>query len=193
MPTINWKAVVSASLLAGLAFLVLDLALVAIVGGESLWGPPRMIGAILLGEGVLPPPATFHLDSFLAALVVHVGLSLIYGSIFAWVANRAGWSLSASALIGVLFGLAIYSVNFYGMTAFFPWQQEYIPHQMRGRYAGYSSIIVSLAGLVAAAVAVAYALVLGLFIYRDLSPAALPKIILETVETTGVDWGPAPR
>ena len=39
------------------------------------------------------------------------------------------------------------------MTAFFPWQQEYIPHQMRGRYAGYSSIIVSLAGLVAAAVA----------------------------------------
>ena len=73
MPTINWKAVVSASLLAGLAFLVLDLALVAIVGGESLWGPPRMIGAILLGEGVLPPPATFHLDSFLAALVWRPG------------------------------------------------------------------------------------------------------------------------
>src|SRR5215212_2822010 len=39
------------------------------------------------------------------------------------------------------------------MTAFFPWQQEYIPHQMRGRYAGYSSIVVSLTGLVAAAVA----------------------------------------
>jgi tripartite ATP-independent transporter DctM subunit len=38
----------------------------------------------------------------------------------------------------------------------------------------------------AAAVAVAYALLLGLFIYRDLSLAALPKIILETVETTGV-------
>ena len=38
----------------------------------------------------------------------------------------------------------------------------------------------------AAAVAVAYALVLGLFIYRDLRLAALPKIILQTVETTGV-------
>ena len=38
----------------------------------------------------------------------------------------------------------------------------------------------------AAAVAVAYALVLGLFIYRDLPLAALPKIILQTVETTGV-------
>ena len=39
------------------------------------------------------------------------------------------------------------------MTAFFPWQQEYIPHQMRGRYAGYSSITISLAGLIAVAIA----------------------------------------
>lgn len=38
----------------------------------------------------------------------------------------------------------------------------------------------------AAAVAVAYALVLGLFIYRDFRLADLPRIILETVETTGV-------
>ena len=39
------------------------------------------------------------------------------------------------------------------MTAFLPWQQEYIPDQMRGRVSGYSSIIVSLAGLVAVGVA----------------------------------------
>ncbi len=38
----------------------------------------------------------------------------------------------------------------------------------------------------AAAVAVAYALVLGLFIYRDFRLAELPRIILDTVETTGV-------
>ena len=39
------------------------------------------------------------------------------------------------------------------MTAYLPWQQEFIPHQMRGRYGGYSSIIISLAGLVAVALA----------------------------------------
>jgi MFS family permease len=39
------------------------------------------------------------------------------------------------------------------MTAFLPWQQEFIPHQMRGRYSGYSSIIISLAGLIAVGVA----------------------------------------
>jgi tripartite ATP-independent transporter DctM subunit len=38
----------------------------------------------------------------------------------------------------------------------------------------------------AAAISVAYALVLGLFIYREFRLADLPRIILETVETTGV-------
>jgi tripartite ATP-independent transporter DctM subunit len=38
----------------------------------------------------------------------------------------------------------------------------------------------------AAAVAVVYALALGLFVYRDFSARDLPKLILDTVETTGV-------
>jgi tripartite ATP-independent transporter DctM subunit len=38
----------------------------------------------------------------------------------------------------------------------------------------------------AAAVAVIYALVLGLFVYREIRVADLPKLILDTVETTGV-------
>jgi tripartite ATP-independent transporter DctM subunit len=38
----------------------------------------------------------------------------------------------------------------------------------------------------AAAVAVTYALALGLFVYRDFRLADLPGIILDTVETTGV-------
>jgi len=38
----------------------------------------------------------------------------------------------------------------------------------------------------AAAVAVTYALVLGLFVYRDFRIADMPRLILDTVETTGV-------
>jgi tripartite ATP-independent transporter DctM subunit len=38
----------------------------------------------------------------------------------------------------------------------------------------------------AAAIAVTYALVLGLFVYRDFKIKELPRIILDTVETTGV-------
>lgn len=144
MQTINWGAVIKASLIAGVVFLILELALVAIVGGESIWGPPRMIGAILLGEEVLPPPATFHPASFLAAIVVHLGLSLIYGVIFALVAERAAWTLGVSSVIGLLYGLAIYGVNFYGMTAFFPWFEmarngiSIFAHAMFGLVLGYS-------------------------------------------------------
>ncbi len=38
----------------------------------------------------------------------------------------------------------------------------------------------------AAAVAAVYALILGLFVYRDFKLSELPKIVVETVETTGV-------
>ena len=38
----------------------------------------------------------------------------------------------------------------------------------------------------AAAIAVVYALVLGLFVYREFSFSDLPRIILDTIETTGV-------
>ncbi len=54
--------------------------------------------------------------------------------------------------------------------------------------------VVLLAGMVsgvftpteAAAVATLYALILGLFVYRSFSVKALPRLILDTVETTGV-------
>jgi TRAP-type C4-dicarboxylate transport system permease large subunit len=38
----------------------------------------------------------------------------------------------------------------------------------------------------AAAIAVVYGLVLGVFVHRDFRIADLPKVILDTVETTGV-------
>jgi hypothetical protein len=40
--------------------MMLQMGLVALAG-DSPWGPPRMIAAIVMGEGVLPPPATFDL------------------------------------------------------------------------------------------------------------------------------------
>ena len=121
MRTIHWSAAIKASLIAGVAYLIVQLALVATLGGESVWGPARMIGAILLGEDVLPPPVTFHPASFLAAIVIHFGLSIIYGVIFALISERATWQPGVATIVGRLFGLAIYAINFYGMTAFFPW------------------------------------------------------------------------
>ena len=56
---IDWKAALWAGIVAGFVFMVLEMLLVQLVGGGSMWGPPRMMAAMVMGRGVLPPPATF--------------------------------------------------------------------------------------------------------------------------------------
>ena len=64
MGRIDARAAVLAGIIAALVFMMLEMVLVASVGGESPWGPPRMIAAIGMGQTVLPPPATFDLTVF---------------------------------------------------------------------------------------------------------------------------------
>ncbi len=116
---VDLGAAVRAGLLAGLLFLILEMILVPVVGEGSPWGPPRMIGAILLGKGVLPPPADFAAVPFLAAIAVHFSLSVIYAIVLA--ALIKGFDTGVAILIGLVFGLALYFVNFYVLTAAFPW------------------------------------------------------------------------
>src|SRR6266508_1466679 len=115
----DWKAAIWAGIVAGAAFLVLEMVLVATIGGDSPWAPPRMMAAIVLGKGVLPPPATFDFGIFAAAMVVHFVLSIALGFVFAWIASRM--SLGAALIAGGIFGIVVYVVNFYGFTAVFPW------------------------------------------------------------------------
>ena len=144
MTTFNSKAAIKAGLIAGLVFMMLEMLLVATVGGGSPWAPPRMIGAIVMGEGVLPPPATFDLVVFMVAMLIHFALSVLLGFIFAAIAEAARLSATAAAIVGLLFGLAVYVVSFYGMTAIFPWFAmarngiSIFAHAMFGLVLGYS-------------------------------------------------------
>jgi hypothetical protein len=119
--TLNLKAAIWAAIIAGVVFLVLEMALVAVVQGESPWAPPRMIAAIGMGEGVLPPPATFDAGIVAVALAIHFALAIVLAVILAWGIARFGLGLAASIVAGAVFGLAVYYVNFYGFTAVFPW------------------------------------------------------------------------
>ena len=115
------KAVLWAAVIAGIVFLVLEMALVATVGGGSPWGPPRMIAAMVMGEGVLPPPATFEMAPMLVAMLVHLTTSVVYAAILGWVISSRGFSLGTSLVVGTLFGVLIYLVNFYLFTSVWPW------------------------------------------------------------------------
>jgi uncharacterized membrane protein YagU involved in acid resistance len=116
---LDWKAAVGAGMIAGFIFLALEMFMVPVYGGGSAWGPPRMMAAIVLGKSVLPPPATFDLGVFIAALGLHLALSVVYTVVFALAVSRLNRGLALA--IGGIGGLILYLVNFYGFTILFPW------------------------------------------------------------------------
>jgi hypothetical protein len=117
--TLSWSGVFWSGLIAGVAFMMLEMLMVWAFMGASPWGPPRMIAAMALGQGVLPPPATFDLGIFMAAMFIHFALSWLLAAVFAWAFG--GLNTGTAVLVGAVFGLVVYFVNFYGFTAIWPW------------------------------------------------------------------------
>ena len=118
---LDLRAAVWAGLAAGVVFMALEMALVALMMGESPWAPPRMIAAIGMGDGVLPPPATFDPVIFATAMGIHFALAILLAVILGGAISHFALGMVASIVGGAVFGLAVYYVNFYGFTALFPW------------------------------------------------------------------------
>ena len=59
-----------AGIIASIVFQVLEIVLIPLFGGGSPWGPARMIAAMVMGRGVLPPPDTFSLMIVLVARAI---------------------------------------------------------------------------------------------------------------------------
>ncbi len=120
----RWQGVdVKVALFAGLIAGVVDLALLAAIAwaqGENVWVNMRMTAAILMGPGVLPPPATFDALLFIVSTIVHFGLSLDLRLDRRVV--RAQVQLAIGLMIGVAVGFGIYLVNYYVFAPLlFPW------------------------------------------------------------------------
>ncbi|MBA3564546.1 MAG: hypothetical protein H0W33_11185 [Gammaproteobacteria bacterium] len=116
---INWSRAIVAGLIAGLVFVMMEMILVTLAMGGSAWGPPRMMAAIVMGRDVLPPPATFSMGIVMVGMLLHFVLAIAYAVILAFVIRSM--SVAAAIGTGALFGLALYVVNFYGLTAVFDW------------------------------------------------------------------------
>ena len=118
----DWRA----AAMAGLAFLVLELVLVGLIPGERFWLPPRMIAAMVFGHDALQVAATFEAGIMVAALVVHFVLAIVGAMILSLIIASFSFdsSVGMASLAGALFGLAVYLINFYAMTQFFPWLAE---------------------------------------------------------------------
>ncbi|MGU7781305.1 hypothetical protein [Burkholderia sp. PU8-34] len=118
----DWRAAVIGGGVAGAVILVLEI-VEAVILGQGAWAPLRMIAAIYFGEDALAPSATFEVGILLAALGVHIALTIVFALILAVII--APFSLDSSVgmatLAGAAFGVLLYFVNFYAMTQFFPW------------------------------------------------------------------------
>ncbi|CAB3796110.1 hypothetical protein [Paraburkholderia fynbosensis] len=122
----DWRAAALAGVIAGAIFLILGVFLTALVTGQSLTEPPRMIAAIILGRGALQSPHAFSVGIVLAAFIVHFALAIVLALILSLIA--VSFSLDSSVgmatFAGAVFGVIVYIINFYGMTQFFPWFAE---------------------------------------------------------------------
>lgn len=119
MRQIDWSAAIWASIIGGLVFAILEVVLVPWLQGKSPWAPLHMIGAIALGPSAMASPDAFDLGVIGTAVGVHIGLAILYGVILAYIVNRMTTGLAV--VVGGAYGLALYFINFYGFTAWFPW------------------------------------------------------------------------
>ena len=107
---------------AGVISAAAQLALWALAGMpvfETLLRDARLTAAVILGEGVLPPPSTPRWDILLAATLIHFALSIAYALVPAYLIDRL---TTLTAIVGgACYGLAIYAINMYGFTLLFPW------------------------------------------------------------------------
>jgi hypothetical protein len=120
--SINWKAAIYAGLVAGIVATMAQLILWWVfwdVLPEILYRDARLAAAIVMGRGVLPPPASFDWWVMAVATLIHFALSVFYSLILAGLVSRR--STPAASLIGILFGMALFLINMYGFTFVFPW------------------------------------------------------------------------
>lgn len=84
-----------------------------------LFRDARLTAALVLGQSVLPPQATFDAGMMFVATLVHFALSIAFAALLSPFAIRL--NNVAALLAGAVFGVVLYIVNLYGFTALFPW------------------------------------------------------------------------
>ena len=119
---VNWSAAVYAGIIAGILATVVQIALWSVFADALptiFFRDARFAAAIILGRGVLPPPASFTWPVMLVATLVHFALCIAYGLALSPLISRL--RTVPSMLAGAAVGLCLYGINMYGFTAVFPW------------------------------------------------------------------------
>lgn len=113
---VDWSAAVWAGVIAGIVFLVANF-IASAVAQDNADVTIRLVASLVLGSGVLFDEPTVGV--ILVGIVVHFILSILFALLIAIVIHR--WGLIVGIVGGGLLGLALYIINFFALSAIFPW------------------------------------------------------------------------
>jgi hypothetical protein len=117
-PHLDGRAFLIAAVVGGVTALLAALVISAAVLGEpSLL--LRMTASLVLGPDVIPVTAGSSAGVLIIGLLIHLGLTFVYAFLVVLVIHR--WGLVVGLVGGALVGLALYAINVYALSYFFPW------------------------------------------------------------------------
>ena len=113
---ISWRAIGLAGIGGGTAFLLTNLVLTPLMLEVDASLILRYFASLVLGDGVL---VEWSNTTLIIGVIVHYVLSMLFAMLIAFVIHR--WGLLVGIIGGTIMGLALYGINIYTMTVFFPW------------------------------------------------------------------------
>lgn len=116
---VDWSAAFWSGIISGIIFYLLNIFLIPFVYGGNSWNIIRYLASPVLGESILPPPATFNIQSLLISIICTIILAIFFTLIVSYVLHRGG--IIVGIVGGALFGLALYFINFNTLTLLVPW------------------------------------------------------------------------
>lgn len=117
-PTIDLRAFWIAAFTGGIAALLASVLLSQIILSEPGF-LLRLSASIVMGPEVVPVTEGNPAAIWIVGILVHFILSAAFALLVVLVVHR--WGLIVGLLGGVLVGLAIYAINVYSISYFFPW------------------------------------------------------------------------
>lgn len=113
---VRWRAIPVAGVAAGTAFLLCNAILMPLVLQVSPLLILRYMGSLVMGSQVVNQTDTLPL---VVGLLVHFVISILLTLVISVVIHR--WGLAVGIIGGAILGLALYAINLYTFTLFFPW------------------------------------------------------------------------
>lgn len=123
----DWRAGAVAGLVGGAVLMVLELLWTAMTNDVGPWRNSQLVAAIVLGQGVTRVSGhLFSVEVIAVALATHYALGVVFGMVLGGIATalRLQADLTRMAVLGALFGVALYLFNFYALARYFPWFDE---------------------------------------------------------------------